>query len=130
MGREQKRIEFMYGLFLVCEKKHFPGQSATRYRLLRRPAETLVRQGFYVSARCDCRAAVTVPQSAEFCTCTAGDGSPHDRYGLELERQTSGRGNGQGIGGRGLQLPIGQHSRRRNDPIRVVGQVQDFAIKR
>jgi len=62
MGREQKRIEFMYGLFLVYGKKHFPGQSATRYRLLRRPAETLVGQGFYASFRCDCRAAVTLPQ--------------------------------------------------------------------
>jgi len=87
MGREQKRIELIYGLFLVCGKKHLPGQIRPRSRLLPRPGKTLARQGFPLPLRCDYGVGVTVPQSAEFCTCIAGVGAVASRARSRIQTQ-------------------------------------------
>lgn len=65
----------MYGLFLVDGKKHFLRQIHGPFQLLPTVGKTLGGQGFPPFVGCDLGAAVTIPQSAEFCTCTAGDGA-------------------------------------------------------
>jgi hypothetical protein len=81
----------MYGLFLVYGKKHLPGQIRSRSRLLPGPGKTLARQGFPLPLRCD-YVGLTVPQSAEFCTCIAGVGLGGFRHASKLEgKPRSGR---------------------------------------
>jgi len=130
MGREQKRIERMYGLFLVHGKKHLLGQIPNAGRMLPPSRESLSGQGFPASMECDHRVAVTAPQSAEICTCSAGVGV-HNALTMrsKFNGQSRGGGDRQGLRRGRRKLASWGVVGRGYYPVVMVGEVQYLCVQ-